>query len=269
MSAHEKMAAVIVLYQKNLIETESFQSILKDLDIPILVYDNSPLQQEVLQKNNIEYYHNPANPGVSEAYNYAAKWAGEKTCTHLLLLDSDSSFSEGAFENYKKAVKKNPDELILPQVMSSGFKISTFYFKYGKSFYGDKIPVGTIELKQLAAINSGMLIPLKWFKALGGYSTHLPLDWSDIEFVRRFAKKKKTAIHIPLVIQHGLSEHQQESIESAKRRYGIYLRGIKNVSTSFTEYLLMLLWAKLKAIKLCFKYKTTWFLFHYALNFYA
>jgi len=260
-----EIAAVIVIYNKAIKNSETFQSLLSDLDIPILVYDNSTKRQESGSLNNVEYQYDSSNSGVSKAYNYAIAWAKKKNCSHLLLLDSDSEFPKDAILEYEKTILEYPEKIVLPAMISNGHKISPFYFKSGKSQYGDDIKFGDLELGKIVAINSGMLIPLKQID--GGFNENLPLDWSDIDFIRILENVK--AIHIPLEVHHGLSEHEDRNISSAKYRYITYLKGIKLVALNFRERLLMLFWAKLKALKLCLKYKTLWFIFHFTRNFYA
>lgn len=264
-----RIAAVLVLYNRSLHSSESFQTLLKDSSIPLLVYDNSPLPQRIESKEELSYYHNKANSGVSGAFNYAMKWVREKDFSHLLLLDSDSSFPEGALNEYKEALFQNSRSVILPAMLSGGHKISPFYFKWGKSWYGDNLSFGELTSNKIIAINSGSLLPVSLMEDLGGFNSDLPLDWSDVEFMRRLRRKGYSFVHIPLKVQHGLSEHIEKDINSAKYRYRLYLKGIKLVSNSFLERLMMLFWAKLKALKLCIKYKTFWFLMHYTRNFYA
>lgn len=269
MMEKSKVAAVMVLYKKNINEAETFLTLLNKLSIPTLIYDNSPTAQNGMLPDYVSYRHNAQNPGVSQAYNEASIWAENQGCTHILLLDADSSFPQKAFELYLNEVLKSPDALILPAMLSGGHKISPFYFKLGKTYYGDSIKFGRLQLGKMVAINSGTLLPIRLLKEVGGFNEQLPLDWSDIDFMRRLSKRNPQVVHIPLEIQHGLSEHQVESLDAVKFRYQHYLKGIKIVSEDFLERMLMLFWAKLKALKLGFKYRSTWFIFHYIRNFYA
>jgi GT2 family glycosyltransferase len=264
-----KIAAVLVLYNKSLASSETFQTLLKGATIPLLVYDNSPEAQPITSNGLVSYYYNASNAGVSGAYNYAMKWARENTFSHLLLLDSDSLFPEKAWEEYKAAVSQYPANVILPAMLSGGHKISPFYFKWGKSWYGDDIAVGELSSNKVIGINSGTILPIAIMEELGGFNEELPLDWSDVEFMRRLRKENKHFVHIPLEVGHALSEHAEKDLNRAKFRYRLYLKGLKLVARNLSERLLMLFWAKMKALKLCIKYKTLWFLMHYTRKFYA
>ena len=255
------LAAVVVLYEQKLKDSSSYKSLLQHSDIPVFVYDNSPQPQEV-EEDKMVYRHNPSNPGVSKAYNEAIQWAGKNNSTHLLLLDSDSEFSENALEKYREAIQQHPEKIILPEVRSSGHKISPFYFKRGKSYYGDDISYGTIELGKIAGINSGTIVPIKAIQH--NFNENLPLDWSDIYFFR--SNRKVKAIHIPLLVQHSLSEHEKQSLESAKFRFKTYLSGISKVADTPFEKWLMIFRAKLKSVKLSLRYRTIWFFSYFLKN---
>ena len=261
MEGRVKIAAVLVVYEQVISETETYRTLLKNTNIPYLVYDNS-LNEQVLEGKNMSYVHNSNNPGVSKAYNEAIKWAKKIKVSHLLLLDSDSVFPDSAFEQYEAAILTFPNQLILPSLVSANRKISPFYFSNGKTHYGDYIEEGQMQLGEKLAINAGSLLPIN---ALGNicFNETLPLDWSDVYFFRRLSKTSIQAQHIALKINHGLSEHQQRNLASVKFRFDLYLRGIPEVSEGSWEKLLMYFWAKLKAIKLAFRYKSLWFLTQY------
>jgi len=269
MSKEVQIAAVLVIYNTKILDCDSYKTLLASVDFPILIYDNSPNSQEFPSKPNITYRNNPSNPGVSKAYNEAAKWAKALSCSHLLLLDSDSLFPENAIQEYLRVAQESVNALLLPEMKSGNHKISPFYFNYGKSHYGDNIFFGEINLGKIVAINSGTLIPIRLFDEAGGFNEKLPLDWSDVHFYRKLKKFKPKVIHISLTVNHGLSEHSNRDLTSAKYRFRVQLKGIKHVSTNFGERLLMLFWIKLKALKLCFHYKTPWFILHYSRYFYA
>jgi len=245
-----------VLYKQKLEEAITYKSLLKKASFPVLVYDNSPTTQKIIEKQNFTYFHNPKNPGVSSAYNYAMQWAKEQGSTHLLLLDADSNFPEGAQEIYQNAIKENRNELILPEMLSGGRKISPFYFKWGKTWYGENIKTGNVKLGNILAINSGMLVPLNLMSQVGGFNPNILLDFSDLDFVYRVSKIKATALHIALKVNHGLSEHEVKPLQSVKFRFNTYLMGLKHISVEPSTKLLMWYWAKLKALKLCLKHQT-------------
>lgn len=263
MSDKIRIAAVMVIYKETISTTKSYQSLLKSMPPEdVLIYDNSESAQDYPQ--NLHYIHDPANPGVSKAYNYAASWAIGQDYSHLLLLDSDSVFPKNAMESYHKAASLNQDRLVLPQVIASGSIISPFWFKWGKSWYGQNIPLGKMELTNKVAINSGTLLPLSQYEKTDGYNEDIPLDWSDIAFCRQLGRLNIGGVKISMVVDHDLSESKTSSLESARFRFKTYMIGMQSISSAqFFEPILMLFWAKLKALKLSLRHKDFWFLLHY------
>jgi|GEM_PF-6286026 len=268
MAAIPKIAAVLVVYKQPIEKTETYRSLLRNANFSYLVYDNSPEPQSVENNKGVTYLHNSKNPGVSTAYNEAIKWAKGISASHLLLLDSDSIFPENSEECYEKAIAEFPKKLILPSLFSGQRKISPFYFSKGKSHYGDTIEEGELTLGKQLAINAGTLLPLCQLRDIR-FNEKLPLDWSDVDFFRNLAGTAVEAQHIALTVQHGLSEHEERSLASAKFRFELYLKGISIVSSSVSEKLMMYFWAKLRALKMCFQYKTPWFLIQFIRNLYA
>ena len=264
MKQEVKIAVVVVIYNEQIGNVKSYQSLLKYC-VPedVLIYDNSRSAQE--NPYGFHYLHDPSNPGVSKAYNYAASQAISKSYSHLLILDSDSEFPKDALETYRKAARKNPNRLILPQVVADGKVISPFWFKWGKSWYGEHIKEGKLEFWQIAAINSGTLIPLFEFEKTKGYDENIPLDWSDIAFCRQLGRLNIGGVKLPMQIKHDLSESNLSSWELAKFRFKTYMLGMKATPAKHLfEALLMVIWAKLKALKLVWRYKSFWFLLHYS-----
>lgn len=260
MSHKLKISAVIVLYNQKLNESDSYKSLLKNTTIPVLVYDNSPKIQKHCLPSNFEVVYDTNNSGVSKAYNIAYNWAEKIKSTHLLLLDSDSNFPERALVEYEKFAFENKDSIIFPTLLSEGKKISPFYFYLGRSWYGEDILFGNHTIGRVMAINSGLCIPMSVFKVINGYNENIPLDWSDIDFMKRLKKAKIKAQYIPLKIEHNLSELEQTKESSVLSRFKYKVEALKYVKSSIIEKALMYFWIILKAIKYSVVYKKTSFL---------
>lgn len=269
MQVEPSIAAVIVLYQEELRETKTFQTLLKGGNLPFIVYDNSPKPSKNDYSEAIKVFQDPTNPGVSKAYNQACTWAKRNAFTHLLLLDSDSVFPENAISYYKRIAAKHPNYILLPEVYSRDRKISPFYFRYGKSFYGEGISYGIIDQQSVVGINSGLLVPLRAFDLIGGFKEDLPLDWSDLYFLRQAKKKGLKLFHFNLQIKHGLSEHQAQGMSVAKFRFLCQLKAVGYVTEGPIEKGFIYLWLMLKSIKLSLHFKSFTFIKVYLKNLYA
>ena len=254
------IAIVTVIYNEKLEHSKTFQSLLSTASQAVFVQDNSLDPDTTTQaKRDFHIVHDPTNPGVSAAYNKAFKWAKKKSLTHVLLTDSDSEFPPQSLEAYFDAAMANPNSIIFPSSVSNGRKISPYYFRFGKSFYGDNIMSGPIKLGKVLAINSGMLIPISVFTQLKGFNESLKLDWSDVHFLRKAASYGVKAVCIPLTINHALSEHGLTPLPSSKYRYKLQTKGIPIVANHLIEKYQMYFWHFLKAIRLGIRYKTFWF----------
>ena len=90
-----KILVVIVLYKRKIHQSISFNCIYSelhaqnDIESKIYIYDNSPYPDEegmILADDNIIYVHDKTNPGVSKAYNQAARYAELIKCNWILLV---------------------------------------------------------------------------------------------------------------------------------------------------------------------------------------
>ena len=96
--------SILVLYECQAHESQTIRSLQRAYkerpqafgSFKLIIYDNSPEpQRESLEfPFKHEYVHNPANEGVSAAYNYALQVAKRKDYDWLLLLDQDTDLPE-------------------------------------------------------------------------------------------------------------------------------------------------------------------------------
>lgn len=260
MTTAVKIVAVVVIYEEHLFNTATYKSLLAEGHIPFLVYDNSKQAQTFGSIENITYVHDPQNGGVSKAYNKAIIWAKEMGATHLLLLDSDSTFPVNSIEVFEQAALENENTIILPELISSGRKISPFYFYNGKTHYGENIMPGKLELGKKLAINASCILPLAKLEDKHRFNEKLPLDWSDIYFFRKMGRQGLKAVHIPLRVEHGLSDHEQKTFTSAQYRFKLLLDGVVEVGETKWERIQIYFWVFLKAIRLSIRYRSVWFI---------
>lgn len=255
-----RIAAVLVLYEITLEQSETYRSLLAQTKIPYLVYDNSQFPQPIQAEGCIQYIHNASNVGVSTAYNTAILWAQKHAFSHLLLLDADTQFPPNAFYKYAEAAVKYPHKIILPHIISNQRVVSPFYFKIGKAFYGDAIAFGNIKLGNILAINAGTLLPVAHFNFQLWYNPAILLDWSDVYAFRQMALLGAQAQHIPLILEHHLSEHSLQNTHAAMFRFSTYLDGLKQMQFKGFENLFTTFWACLKGLKLSYRHKKVWFI---------
>lgn len=263
--------AVVVIYNNPVIASTSLQSLNRTLEtlkerLAVLIYDNSPQPQlgmakEELSYLDINYYHDPANPGVSAAYNKGAEIANEIGKTFLLLLDQDTSFSPQFIHACLEAVNAFPGHsLFAPVLMSEGriFSPCKFYFK--KGWHLKQVTPGINSMDHITFLNSGMLIKLPAYNAVGGYDPSIRLYFSDFDFIDRLRKNEKEYILLDVQCQHELASNESVDVEKALGRFIIYCvdgRAAAKGTISRTLYFLTIF---LRAVKLSIGFRHIGFL---------
>ena len=84
----------------------------------------------------------------------------------------------------------------------------------------------TIELKNLSAINSGMLFNTEFFLKKGGYNTNLRIDFCDHDFIERLNGQNIFADILPIDLKQDFSASTNDKGKSL-HRYKIYLKDMK------------------------------------------
>lgn len=182
----------------------------------IVVYDNSqkPIDFRPLNLSNVHvsFKHNPANPGLAVAYNYALKKAIELKKKWLVLLDQDSilesNFLEQLTNSIEKAEKDNSVVAIIPRVYHNKILVSPskLFFSVLNLPYkssGDKV----IDSK-ITAINSGSVLLIDFLISIGGFNEEFPLDILDHWLYYEIFQNKKNVFLTSSNIKHSLSVTQ-------------------------------------------------------------
>lgn len=259
----ESTLAVIVIYKEKLENTNTFLSLNKALPanqvLNLLVYDNSPYSQEVKavnEKFNITYIHDPLNPGVSSAYNYAATFAvGKKEW--LLVLDQDTNFEINIFEEYFSAINKNKSIFLFAPVLKVNANLLLSpckFYVYGKHL--KSIDFGIQCFKNNSPVNSGILVQVDAFQKVGGYNDKVPLDLSDHQFIERFRKHYK---HYVVINSIGYQNYSviEDNKEKQLARFRYYCKGVFNFETEIIfKKQIMILFLVLKTVKKSIEYST-------------
>lgn len=201
MEVKNKILAVVVLYKERLLQTKTYISLdvaekkmPKVWSLGLYVYDNSPEEQSIDENIAVKYIHNKNNPGLGLAYNSAADYATKNGFSWLLLLDQDTTLQDDFLEKTIKDIENNDQEnLFAPTVKSQNNKLISPFRMMRK--IGSRLRheiYGSINIRKYAVINSGILVSVSTFNEVGGYNEMVKLDFSDTEFLDRFAKKYDT-----------------------------------------------------------------------------
>ena len=225
-----KILCAIVLYKTSLFDSISYTKCanhaIRDEDFKLYVYDNSPVplhSVEDLRQLNIEYVSDISNPGVSKAYNSAAKYASNNGYDWLLLLDQDTGFQDDGYINVcKRNIEIAQYALYVPLVKkTNGNYFSPQWMKH-------HIPISIIKetnksypIKNVSVINSGMLINVDAFLQVGGYNENVPLDLADYQFIERLSKNVDDFYLMDYVLYQSFS-NDVDSLDSLIFRFKSY-----------------------------------------------
>lgn len=222
---------VVVLYNEHFRHSNTYQTLVKpNPDSYIYVYDNSPqvIPQNATVTPNCQYVSDILNPGLSYAYNQAAKYAQEHGYSWLLLCDQDTLFAPDILEKYVVAINENSDIKILAPLMAvdSGLYMSPIRRRFCGGKLEKHAPRGIISLKKYNPINSGLMVNVSAFWKVGGYNERVRLDFSDYQFIERFSKVYNDLYIIDTVCCQEFSD-QVQSKEQKMARFTIFCNCLK------------------------------------------
>lgn len=230
---------VIVLYKESLCESSSFRTITNSLKKNIhkdergllYVYDNSPVSQVVQEHPlwNIIWVKDPANSGLSTAYNKAAKVALQNSKKWLFLMDQDSTFPLGTIEEYVRMINLNRDIYLFSLIVKikDGRIMSPYKkkMKWGK-FINDASS-GIYNLQKFGVINTGLCIRLDIFNASGGYNEKVKIDGADFQFLERVSSVISNFYVVNIIAQQRFSLFELDKDKLAER-YRVFLADVCN-----------------------------------------
>ena len=205
----------------------------------VVIWDNSNCSEiesfvsQNFQGSNIECIYNNKNYGISQALNFAWKYAKEGGFDALMSMDQDSVWIN--FKDYKSIVEN----------------------VYGnqKCIFGPEVNKETTDWHDIQVTNfvitSGMIIPVEIIESVGGYPTEFFVDGIDIHMCT-WAKIKGYNVYVVkgciLKQQFGenihfrlLNKYYLASNYSPSRLYGIFRNHIIIYRTTHSKPVLFLI----------------------------
>lgn len=259
---------VIVLYNKNLYESETFKSLIENAKtrnekVHLFVYDNSlNSYQHSIESNycNVKYKHDPNNSGVSKAYNEGFDYAKSKNKKWVMLFDQDTNLPSNYISTLIEAMFLKPEIGLFSPILKFGCKIiSPLKIKFQRGKGIKKIESGIKALKNFSIINSGLCMKTDLFFKTEGYNEQIRLDFSDISFIRRLSKVISHFFLVPIVVEHDLSAFHKNA-KSALNRFEIYCTDAINYAHEFDVLLQISIVIILRGFKLALKYRNVKFI---------
>lgn len=261
----DEVLAVLVLYNRRLEESATFRTLGTSLGaagakLDLLVVDNSTRAggwdaDAAEGAWRIRYQHNPSNPGVSAAYLTGVQMAKRLGKRWMLCLDQDTAFEPGAATAYAVALRTYPDVRLFAPALQAGEKVvSPCQYRAWRGTPLRQIESGLHQFSSLSVLNSGMCVELAAYRAAGGHDPAIPLDFSDHEFVSRFAARHRSFVVVDTVARHGLSAVEVQGVEDRLARFDAYCVGAVRASRTPRERASVASVALGRAAKLAFRH---------------
>lgn len=269
---------VIVLYNCPLYKSTSFLS-LRDAaifrnfnnNIDLMVYDNSKENQYEHDKDhgnnlNISYFHDPNNPGVSKAYNFAGKTANKLSKKWLFILDQDTFLPPDILTCIQVGLNDFPNfPVYAPKLYNRDLLLSPCKYYLYKGSNLTNISSGIHKMKYKNVLNSGLLVDLNAFNAVGGYDESVQLYFSDFAFFDKLKKVYKTFIVLNCSIDHQLSSIDYSDLKFALKRFQLYCKGANEFSKkSAIKYVINMFNIGIRSMLMSYRFKNTEFIKLYA-----
>jgi GT2 family glycosyltransferase len=194
------ITAVVVLYKRAPSASETLCSLKEILrsdsvvasHLSLIIYDNSPEPHESDFSVSIPvlYKHDPTNPGLAAAYNFALDCADQARHEWLLLLDQDTSLTPEFFTELIACTHSLRDRAqvasIVPKLLVCGEIFSPAahfidqvrrpYWRTHHAVNHDEIG---IQQGRLGAYNSGATLRVSKLISVGGFPKEFWLDYLD------------------------------------------------------------------------------------------
>ena len=263
----ERFDVIICLFNKRLFESQTLVSIL-ELDIlgvgfNLHLWDNSSAkmdenEQYLLEEKgtSLSYDHTPENKPLSFVYNRILSRL-ENVSTNIILLDDDTRIPSNYIQTVSKLLKTEKDiKLFIPTIRHKELIVSPAIDFYLFSTYFKSQPFGKIGLKNLTAINSGMVIRSIYFNSFR-YNEQLNFYGTDNNFMLEYMKREKLVMMIPICLDHHLSIFDASKEKKIKiHSETIRARKIIYSNSTLIIRILVFLNIKLTSLKKCLQYKT-------------
>lgn len=227
------ISASIVLYKSDVSEIVKLMNCLSDVDC-LFIVDNSPTDElsVIVRFSNVQYIHNPSNPGFGAAHNIAITKAVESGYTYHFIVNPDIFFEGNVISSMVEYMFQNSDVgMMMPQILNldgsiqnlpkllpSPYSVLMRKLKKPKIVYNDFI--NNYELRFVnkdmiynAPILSGCftLLNLEAIKKVGLYDDAFFMYFEDWDLSRRMHQKYKTIYFPEVSVYHGYNSGANKS----------------------------------------------------------
>lgn len=229
MNNRQQILPIMVVYETDLLQCHSYQTLLRDCGWTFVLYDNStkPINQHHASAR-ILYHHNPHNGGVSAAYNHGARQAEVLGFSYVLLLDQDTTFGKDFLPTLCQAIGAHPSVGFWTTKMEYGNHLPFSPVKVSRfTCHGVNLSEGEYSLWDYLPVNSGTCMKTEFFWQVGGYSEQLRLDFADFDFFIRARQHAASSFFLMSHVAQQQFSNQEKDEEKRFKRYQIYIEGAR------------------------------------------
>lgn len=224
--------------EKLRVAIDSFLNI-KHGPVKLFLIDNSPSNElkDIWNDNNIEYFHNPSNPGFGAAHNIAIEKAMKLGSEFHFIVNPDIHFFDDVITPMVDYMVKNKNVgMMMPQVLNEDHTVQSLpkllprptdifwrKLKIPKKAYNEFI--NNYELRFVpkgmiynAPVLSGCftLLNLNAISKIGMYDDRYFMYFEDWDLSRRMHQKFKTIYFPQVSVYHGYESGANKSIKLFK-----------------------------------------------------
>jgi len=225
----QAVLAVLVLYQVEASSSPALMSFMQALGetglasrFRLLIYDNSPSRSSVPDAMPLpsSYIHDPANGGLTAAYDAALRLAEKEGHEWLLLLDQDAVINA----SYLKELGRRLFELagnrqcavLAPRLLAENEIISPARVLWGGRLLPVDKTLSGIAPWEIVALNSGALLRVAAVRELGGFNPEFWLDYLDHWIFNRLHHAGYLVYVMDAELQHALSVRNMAEMPTAR-----------------------------------------------------
>ena len=230
----------------------------------LFVYDNSPDASPISSRSyrgwKTTYVHDHSNPGVSSAYNAGYNFAKKTEKKWMLLLDQDTEFASGCWSIYADAVAEHPHCKIFAPILKDGNCVCSpcrISAGRGRPASVSQLVPGPKLLSSISLLNSGMLISLQAFAAVGGYEIRAGLDYSDHIFIKKLSAYTDSYYLLNMECRHSISA-RDISARISRDRFMQFCSGAVEYA-KLDNNILVFAYILLRSFKLALSARNIWY----------
>lgn len=213
-----QMTAVIIIYNKEVEKSITYNRLSKVKGVEVLIIDNSEEETDnaaFCRENSVSYISMKGNKGLSKAYNVAVEWCIDKQKDIIILFDDDTCVPTEYFDILSEYLYKCFDaEIFVPVIYGQDGRI--YSPNRGRFLKNSLIGSTTEQIPQVKfnAISSCMAIRMSVFDGYR-FNELLFVDQVDFVFCHDQRKRGKTFIRLPVSVQQRFHQREQNIASQA------------------------------------------------------